>query len=483
MLKRLLFFCCCCVSTVNVFAQQNTTIPNAGAVIAPDSVAYPKHRDSAYVIIRNIDISGNKKTKAAIILRELDLHPGDTLYFSNAMEILEERRQQIINTSLFLSVSVYFKKWTGKYTDIAVDVIERWYIFPFPIFSLADRNFNVWWVEEQHSLNRINYGVNFYDNNLSGKNDQLIFTFQSGYTHSYGLTYNLPYFDKLLRSGLGFTIFFKQNREVNYETDLNKLAFVKTDRFISKKFYTGINYTYQKNIRTKHLFALQYNYLSVADTVVQLNPNYLLDGLNRQRYFEFDYRFDYTGADNWAYPLHGFNFIATFSQKGFGILGSIHQTQLQFIAAKYWQLFPKTYLAMGLRGQLQLPAKQPYFLQQDIGYYENYLRGLEYYVVNANDYAILKTNLKRELFHFNVNTYILPKKFATVPIAVYAKIYADLGYAHDYYPGNSMLSNKLLYTEGFGIDIVTFYDVRLRIEYSFNQLGQNGLFLHTKSEL
>ena len=36
------------------------------------------------------------------------------------------------------------------------------------------------------------------------------------------------------------------------------------------------------------------------------------------------------------------------------------------------------------------------------------------------------------------------------------------------------------YTGGFGIDILTLYDLNLRLEYSFNQLNENGLFLHTK---
>ena len=40
------------------------------------------------------------------------------------------------------------------------------------------------------------------------------------------------------------------------------------------------------------------------------------------------------------------------------------------------------------------------------------------------------------------------------------------------------LNNKMLYTGGIGLDIISIYDVVLRIEYSFNQLNQNGLFVH-----
>jgi hypothetical protein len=39
----------------------------------------------------------------------------------------------------------------------------------------------------------------------------------------------------------------------------------------------------------------------------------------------------------------------------------------------------------------------------------------------------------------------------------------------------------MLYSGGLGIDIITFYDVVIKLEWSFNQLGQNGLFLHRKT--
>lgn len=38
----------------------------------------------------------------------------------------------------------------------------------------------------------------------------------------------------------------------------------------------------------------------------------------------------------------------------------------------------------------------------------------------------------------------------------------------------------MLYTGGFGIDLVTLYDITFSVEYSFNQLGEKGLFLHSK---
>jgi hypothetical protein len=37
-----------------------------------------------------------------------------------------------------------------------------------------------------------------------------------------------------------------------------------------------------------------------------------------------------------------------------------------------------------------------------------------------------------------------------------------------------------MYAGGVGIDILLFYDLLFRFEYSVNRFGENGLFLHRK---
>jgi hypothetical protein len=58
--------------------------------------------------------------------------------------------------------------------------------------------------------------------------------------------------------------------------------------------------------------------------------------------------------------------------------------------------------------------------------------------------------------------------------------YADAGYV--YAPlstsETNLLDNKLLYGGGVGIDIVTFYNVVFRVNYSINRQGNKGFFLH-----
>lgn len=440
------------------------------------------HRgDTTYLILTGIDIKGNKKTKDAIILRELRLAPGDTLYADDETAFLEEKRQTLMNTSLFLTVHLYTTNSDAHHGELQVEVFERQYFLAIPTLSLADRNFNVWWVDEHHKLDRLNYGLKVYENNLTGKNDRLSLTVQHGYTRRYMIDYELPYFDKDLKQGLGIFVSYSHNREVNYRSDVNKQVYFKQDYFLKQEFSFGLNYTYKKAIRLKHKLSLTYNVFKVKDTVLRLNPGFFPNHHQTQKYLQFSYQFTYTGADVWAYPLRGINVQAGFDRLGFGLLGSVNETDLSAGVAKYWTFFPRTYGESEFRGRLHFPPRQPYFLLREMGYYENYLRGMEYFVLESDYFGILRNTLKREVLAFRAHTRLLPEQFATIPVHVYLKAYSDLGYSFARAPGTSRLNDKLLYTYGFGADIVTFYDAVLRVEYSFNQLGQKGLFLHFKS--
>jgi hypothetical protein len=94
-------------------------------------------------------------------------------------------------------------------------------------------------------------------------------------------------------------------------------------------------------------------------------------------------------------------------------------------------------------------------------------------------YQIIKPQIKTIPF--------LPlEKFNTFHYACYAGIFADMGYVQSLNEQSQMmnsLSNTVLYGYGAGIDFVTYYDIVIRAEYSFNRQGENGFFLHFNSPL
>ncbi|HMJ47560.1 MAG TPA: hypothetical protein VK498_09530, partial [Ferruginibacter sp.] len=139
------------------------------------------------------------------------------------------------------------------------------------------------------------------------------------------------------------------------------------------------------------------------------------------------------------------------------------------------------YASTQLQGNIKLPFDQPYINQQAMGYLNNYVRGLDYKTIDGVAYAIGRLNFKKELFNFSINTIF--KKSTTLnklPVRIYPKIFTDIGYCYNKGEFVSRLNNTFLGSIGVGIDIVTLYDIHIRMEYSVNQLGQKGLFLHNE---
>ncbi len=141
----------------------------------------------------------------------------------------------------------------------------------------------------------------------------------------------------------------------------------------------------------------------------------------------------------------------------------------------------KWYASVQLQGNIKLPFKQAYINQQALGYNNRYVRGLEYKVIDGVAYAISKFNLKREIFNFTINTIFKKSKTLNkIPFRIYAKTFADMGYSYNKEEFVTRLNNTFLGSTGIGLDIVTIYDLQIRIEYSLNQLGQKRLFLHNE---
>ena len=62
---------------------------------------------------------------------------------------------------------------------------------------------------------------------------------------------------------------------------------------------------------------------------------------------------------------------------------------------------------------------------------------------------------------------------------MYLNIFSDIAYVEDnQFQLNNSLSNELLFGSGIGLDLVTYYDKVLRLEYSMNKMKETGFFVH-----
>jgi outer membrane protein assembly factor BamA len=454
---------------------------------AQSSLPPPPAPDSAVSIpytIGRIYIKGNKKTRPYIILRELSFTTGDTLSLAGLVNAFRDAHDRLINTHLFNDVVIYLKSLKGYTTDIEIDVKERWYIFPVPYLRPIDRNFAAW-SERHYDLNRINYGAKFTHYNFTGRNDNLTAWLITGYARQFELYYNQPYADKSLKHGFGFGFNYAEFNELNVLTTDNQQQFINSDtiafagKYLSKQLSFSARYFYRPGLKVRHVLRLDLVNTRIDSAVTVWNPHYLNNGKRVLLYPEFNYSLTYTDVDYVSYPLKGIIFQTALLRRG--IDKDMDLWQLSTRLTRSWQLGRKWYFGFQNTNVLKWPLNQPFYNQQLIGYGDLYLRGLDRYVVDGTAGAILRNTLFRELFNFYIPV-TSSVSHDRIPFRIYATAFSDYGYAYNRdFTANSLV-NRMLYTAGVGIDIVTFYDLSFKFDYSFNQLGQNGLFLHIRND-
>lgn len=448
-------------------------------------------RNNYKVCIKELEVTGTKKTKVYIVHREIHFKKGDSLLVSHLQKELEQARTQVYNTSLFNEVKFELVALDSVNISIAVRVSERWYIYPIPQFKLVDRNFNEWWKTYNHSLSRVDYGIKFVHYNLSGRRDQLRIYLINGYTRNISFSYNAPYSNRALTEGFIVGGGYNQRRELPYKTNYNdSLLFYPSNPvikekadFVYKSWYLNAGYSIRKGLFKKQLFSISYSHLSIADSVIdkQYNPNYFNDSVTSKGFFDFVYTLQYSKVNNNSYPLTGKTGFLQIQKRGLGFTGGINMLSVEAGYNKYYAMGKNWYGSFQLYAKIKLPFTQAYINQRGLGYGENYLRGLEYYVIDGVATALTKYTLKKKIVSFEVPFRLFPKLFTKIPFTFFAKTYGDLGYVYTKDIYTTRLNNRLLCSGGFGIDILTLYDINLRFEYSFNQLGENGLFLHNQS--
>ncbi len=70
-------------------------------------------------------------------------------------------------------------------------------------------------------------------------------------------------------------------------------------------------------------------------------------------------------------------------------------------------------------------------------------------------------------------------QFGKIFYALYANLFFDMGYAYNkVYDVDNELANQWLWGTGLGIDFVTYYDLVIRFEYTFNKQGDQGFFIN-----
>jgi outer membrane protein assembly factor BamA len=443
---------------------------------------YTKGQDSGVenfskkCFVKSILVEGNKRTKTAIIVRELGVNENDSLDILTLDVLLTKRKNNIFNTNLFNKVEI-IPILNGSELSLKITVEERWYFLGFPEVLLADRSFNEWYYDRDRDFSRISYGINLKHFNLTGNNDQLKFKALGGFIPYYEVGYLKPYIDKRKRIGIRIAMYYSTQRSMPYRTWNDKLDFIKSDQ-INRKRLGGMFEVRLKNA-LYHFHAINLGFLNtrLSDTIALLNPNNIGVGLRTQNLFTFSYDYKFDQRDNRQYPLKGSLLNLQLNSLVTGKYNMIN------MVSRYSQFYPlgkKLFLSLSVGTKISSPKNQIYSLVSGLGYGGNVVRGYELFVIDGQHYAIQKTSLKYKLIDktINLGQFIKIAQFKTLPIAVYPNVFFDAGFVKNYFPerSNSKLANTGLRGAGIGLDFVTWYSTNFKMYVTRNHINQTGFF-------
>lgn len=477
-----------------------------GELIIPNSF------DFKYIYITQVEVTGNEKTLDRVITRELDFSIGDSLateivkqnfFAGNSKRVnlndttievnkrLKYSRENIINTDLFLSVTLILEQIHKKNYKLKIDVKERWYFWVFPVVTIDAPNLNEWL--DDPSKDQLNTGIFAAHTNLWGRGHKLWTVAYGGSSQRFGVGYSVPWVGKGEKVGFKTAAIYSSNAVVEYGS-YNNERLMLYDKNSVNELALGSEWTMRPNLYNYANVKLVVVYRSISDSLYQLNPTFLPDSaqsvINADLYIDYIY----DSRNNKSYPLKGQYLKGFVNKKGLGIVS--HDVDYFFYGIDfhfYQTISKKFYVAEMVNAVTSSSENVAYHYLQNLSSKENFLRGYDHYALRGNNMFYFRGNIKYELVKPTVKRPKWAKeesKFLNFQYAFYLNLFSDVGYLSNSSSSNdpvdinyNPLNNKGLYSWGLGLDLVSYYNLVLRFEYAFTIEGTHGFFFGVKAPI
>lgn len=439
------------------------------------------------VVIEDIVIEGNQRTKERIVLRELSFQIGDTLKTTHIEDIIQFNEKRLSGLDLFTSVNIEAIPSNEQKIIFTVTVKENLMWVVYPNVDLADQDVNVWAQRYNFSLKRISIPITLSHLSLTGNQDKLKARVQLGFTRKLEALYISPFLNQRQTLRLQTDFSFSDDREARWNTVNDKDLFLKEENErLFRRTRAGIGLQIRPQLFDTHRFILRFQQNGIPDTIAFLNPSFFLSGQTQQRFLSIRYDFTSDHRNFNLYPTKGYFFRLLMEKEGLGIWKERNALIVDGLLAKYWSLPEKWSVEATFRGQTNLIRQQPaYYNNPVIGPEPNLIRGYELRQIRGLDYIIATTTLRYKLL--DVELYLgklmFIKKYKQGNLSIFFKAYQDGAYMNDpFYQAENKLPNQALWSRGIGMDIMIYNTGVGKIEWSFAKIDntlQSGVFFHT----
>lgn len=416
------------------------------------------------VLVNQITISGNKKTHEKIFLREITFKQGDTL--PDVAGAFKTSRENLLNTRLFHYVTFESIRQAGR-INVSIDVQERWYLWPVPIFEYADPNLATWL--RRREIDYVNYGIVLEQRNFRGLNQKVQLKIRRGVREQYALVYHIPQLGNYDDWGAYTDLSVFRQKEIHHKIVDKVYQDYVADHYIyhEGRFLAGLEY--RPGYYSRHLFFGGYRelrYDGVIDSVFEMPVN------RKQQYLTAAYRFKYFKGDYVMYPLSG-NKLYFKSELG---VGQEHYAYSDFRLGIHRNVAKRLTFSYGLDGFISYTPNYPYFIYAGPGR-TWYIRGFEDYMYHQDLLLLNRFQLKFALLQkqtFKLD-FVPSEKFNEPYLGIYLNGFTEVGYGTNMYGKARKIAPMSV---GLGIDFLTYYDWIGRVEVAYNNSNETWFNIH-----
>ena len=400
--------------------------------------------DSSFIGMRidSIQIQGNQKTKAAIILREMKSQIGDSL----DLDLLVEDQQRIQNLRLFNRVLIYTEAREDA-VELLVHVTEQWYLFPYPIFFINERDWG-----------KLSYGAGLMHLNFRGRAETLSGSFWLGYNPAVQLEYINPWIGGKHHLRLRTYGYYQKIRSKHYsEKEI-------TENHLGMRGILGKRFGYHTHVN------LSLGYREVTFSPADSGQTLSIDGRDRLPSLGFSFIWDH--RDLVEYP-----------HKGWYLYLSAVKTGMPSMTADYlhYGFDSRAYIPMGSRITLafRLDADLthgtiPVYDRLYIGYTER-IRGHFFEAFEGENRALASAALRVSLLPVRYFNLADQPQLRNLKFGLSLGLFADTGTV--WFQSQKVDRSMLISGYGLGLHFHLPYIHVLRLEAAIDENGKSQLIL------
>jgi outer membrane protein assembly factor BamA len=403
--------------------------------------------DSVYRV-GSVTVFGNEETKDFVILREMTLQPGEFI----TKELINYDQSRIYSLGLFNRVIIHVVAAGENTGDLVIEVSERWYIFPFPIFGLRD-----------HDWKKAYYGGGILHSNFRGRNEKLYATFTLGYDPSFAVSYRNPF---LASDGS-----YQFDTRIAFDNIRNRSisAQMGGENFDEKHF--SLLVSLGRRFGINHAIWLTAGGEIVKVSSYQPGRTISMDGQDVYPFGAISYTYD--TRDLFEYPAMGSFFKLNIKKYGFpGNDLDVVRYSTDF--RHYQPVFSPLVLTGRLFTDWAAAGRTPSYNRVYFGYAER-IRGHFKEVKEGENLLGFSAELHCPVYgpvYYSAD--YLPAEFRILKFGIIAAIFADAGTV--WFRNEPLALNTFAKGYGGGIHFLLPYSVVLRVDYAWNE-ARHGEFI------